>query len=279
MAKRFDGKTVFITGASSGIGAAVALEFAREGARVALAARRAERLEDIGGRIAAIGGQALAVECDVRDRAGLDAAVARTVEAFGGIDVALANAGFGVGGLLENLDTDAYRRQFETNVFGVIETIYAVLPHLIRSKGRLGLVSSVAGRIASPLTSAYCASKAAVYGLAESLYYELAERGVAVTCIQPGFVESEIRHVDNKGVYHPESKDPVPKFLVVPTARAAREIVHYLYKRRFDAIITGHGRILVRLYRHCPRVVRAVTRLGTKGKLDPSRKGRAFQQL
>ncbi|HNT86241.1 MAG TPA: SDR family NAD(P)-dependent oxidoreductase, partial [Candidatus Hydrogenedentes bacterium] len=110
MARSFDGMTAFITGASSGIGAAVARELARQGAQVAIAARRADRLEAVKVAIEAEGGVALAVVCDVRDRASLDAAVARTVETFGGIDVALANAGFYVDGVVNALATDDYRR-------------------------------------------------------------------------------------------------------------------------------------------------------------------------
>ena len=121
MSGRFAGKSVFITGASSGIGAELALAFAREGARVGLAARRLERLEEVKARVEALGGTAVTVACDVTQRASVDAAVARVAEAFGGIDVAVANAGFGVGGLFVQVDTDGFRRQFDTNVFGVID--------------------------------------------------------------------------------------------------------------------------------------------------------------
>jgi NAD(P)-dependent dehydrogenase (short-subunit alcohol dehydrogenase family) len=257
MARRFEGQSVFITGASSGIGAATALEFAREGARVALAARRTDRLDEVRKRIEALGGQAVATPCDVTDRAGLDAAVAATVAAFGRIDVAVANAGFGVTGPFEELDTAGFRRQFETNVFGVIETIYAVLPHLVASKGRLGIVSSGLGRFGLPLSSAYCASKFALCGLAESIDYELRAKGVSVTCIQPGIVASEIRTVDNTGLQHPGHEDPAPKSLIVPTDQAAREIVRALYRRKFEAVITRHARILVGLSRQFSRPLRA----------------------
>jgi len=280
MAKRFEGKSVFITGASAGIGAAVAVGLAREGARIALAARRKDRLEEVKAKVEAAGGQAMTVACDVCDRASVDAAVAEVAGTFGGIDVALANAGMGIAGLFENLDVEAFRRQFETNFFGVLNTVYAVLPHLVASKGTLGLVSSVAGRVGTPTTTAYCASKFAVYGLAEALYYELAERGVAVTCIQPGFVQSEIRHIDNQGAYHPDRKDPIPSFLVVPTERAAQEIIGYLHRRKFNAIITGHGKAIVFLNRLFPGTVRLAQRLATKGKLNPrANAGKGFQEL
>jgi len=266
MGKRFDGKRVFLTGASSGIGAALAVEFAREGARLALAARRADRLEEVRRKVETAGGEALALPCDVTDRASLDSAVAETVQAFGGLDVAIANAGFGVGGPFEKLDTDDHRRQFDTNYFGVVDTVYAVLPHLLESKGRLGLVSSIVGRFGSPSNSPYCASKFAVTGLAESLYHELAVKGVAVTCIQPGIVASEIRSVDSKGRFHPRHKDPASPWLVVSAERAARDIVRALHKRKFDAVITGHGRFLVWLNRHAPWAPRLLLRRAARRK-------------
>lgn len=261
MSGRFLGKSVFITGASSGIGASLALAFVREGARVGLAARRVDRLEELCARIEAQGGQAVAVVCDVTQRASVEAAVAKVAEAFGGIDVAVVNAGFGVGGPFLRVSTDAFRRQFDTNFFGAIDTVRAVLPHLIRAKGRLGLVSSVLGQLASPETGAYTASKFALVGLAETLYYELAAMGVTVTCIEPGIVESEFRSVDSRGVYHPEREDSAPKWLRYPTDKAARDIVRALYAGKFEAVITGHGKLAVALHRHFPRTFRLLARL------------------
>lgn len=274
MGRRFEGKTVFITGASAGIGWALAHAFAREGANLALAARRKDRLDALCAELEQGGAKALALACDVTDRAQLDEAAARAVEVFGGLDVAVANAGFAVSGTFDRLTTDDFRRQFEVNVFGVLETIYAVLPHLERSRGRLGIVASVAGRVGSPATSAYCSSKFALCGLAECLYHDLAEKGVSVTCINPGFVESDIRITDNQGVVRPERSDPVPAWLVVSAEKAARDIVNALYRRRFEAVITGHGKAIVWVYRHFPRLFRAVTRLGTRGRLDAYEKSK-----
>ena len=256
MARRFENKTVFITGASAGIGAALARAFAQEGARVGLAARRVDRLESLQSDIEAMGGQAVAVACDVTDRTSIDAAVTKVVDTFGGLDVVVANAGFGVSGYFMRVNTDAFRRQFDTNVFGLIDTVHAVLPHLIRSKGRLGLVASVAGELASPQSGAYSASKFAVVGLAETLYYELAAFGVSVTCIEPGFIETEFRSVDNRGVYRPERKDPIPAWICVKAPKAAHAILNALYARRYEAVISFHGKLLVAFHRHFPRTFR-----------------------
>ncbi len=260
MAGRFQRSSVFITGASSGIGEALARAFALEGARLALAARRLERLESVRQELIPAAAEVLAVPCDVTSRPSLDAAVAQTAEAFGGIDVAVANAGFGVTGFFQDLSTADFRRQFETNVFGLLDTVYAVLPHVRASKGRLALISSVSGRVGSPASSPYVASKFAVTGLAESIYYDLRADGVSVTCIEPGFVESKIRMTDNAGRFHEDWNDPVPPWLVVPRDRAARAIVSAIYKRKPEAVITGHGKLAVWSARHFPRTVRFIQR-------------------
>jgi NAD(P)-dependent dehydrogenase (short-subunit alcohol dehydrogenase family) len=270
MAGRFEGKVVFITGASSGIGKAAAIEFAREGAKVVLSARRKERLQEVANAVTALGGEALSVCCDVTEDSSLDAAVAEAVHVFGRIDVVLANAGFGVEGLVESLSVDDFRRQFETNFFGVLNTIYAVLPELKKCRGRLGVIASVAGRMGTPGAGAYSASKFAVVGLTESLYYELKPEGVSVTCINPGFVESEIRSVNKHGELT-EKPDPVPSFIVVPSDKAAREIVRALYRRTPEVMVTGHGKVLVFMVRHFPRTMRFIMAFLTRNGVPQSK--------
>lgn len=263
---RFNDQVVFITGASSGIGAATALEFAREGAKVAMAARRLERLDEVKTRIDAIGGTALALECDVTDRESIDRAIEQTVTTFGAIDVVLANAGFGVSGTALKLNTEDYRRQFETNVFGVIDTVYAALPHLKERKGRLAIVSSVMGRVGLPASGPYCASKFALVGFAESIYYDLAEIGVSVTCINPGVVSSEIRTLNNRGE-HTGRKDPAPAYLVMSTEVAARKMVQAIHRRTPEFTFTAHGVFVAFLNRHFPRTTRFVIRKLTQGRM------------
>ncbi len=259
MAERFKDKVVFITGASSGIGAETARQFAREGARVALLARRKDKLEAVHQEIAAKGGAALALAADVADRSSLDAAATATVEKFGRIDIVLANAGIGVSGPIQKLTVEDYRRIFETNFFGMLNTIYATLPYLEQTRGQLGLLGSVAGMIGTPATSPYNASKFAVIGLAEALYYDLDELGIAVTLINPGFVASEIRHINNKGELT-DKPDPVPSWLVLPTHKAARVILNALYRKQPEVIVTFHGKVLAWCKRALPGTMRGVIR-------------------
>ena len=190
---RFAGRVVLVTGASSGIGAAVAREFARQGADLVLAARRLPRLADLAAEVRATGRRALAVSCDVTEDGALEGAVRQALEAFGRLDVVVANAGFGVAGPFERLTLDDYRRQFETNVFGVLRTASAALPALRSSRGTLVLVGSVSGHVPTAGASAYAMSKAAVHAFAASLRGEVLAAGVGVVLVSPGFVESEIR--------------------------------------------------------------------------------------
>ena len=268
---KFREHIVLITGASSGIGAALARQLAREGARLVLMARRRERLESLCAELTAAGAQAVVHVGDVTKRADLDAAVALAVERYGRLDIAVANAGFGVVGPLEKLNVEDYRRQFETNVFAAIETSKACLAELKRSHGRLVLVGSVAGYISAPNASPYAMSKFAIRAFAEALLPELAPQGVSVTLISPGFVESEIRQVDNRGGWHPQAKDPLPSWLPMPAELAAKKIVSAVYRRRREAIITVHGKVLVWLSRFAPWVLRLAARCGVRGRSEPMR--------
>jgi uncharacterized protein len=269
--QRFAGSVVFITGASSGIGAALSLEFAREGADVVLAARRRDRLESVAAGIGAIGRRAVVAPCDVTREGDLERAAAAGRAAFGKLDVVVANAGFGVTGVLERLSLDDYRRQLETNAFGVLRTVYATLDDLKKSRGRLVVIGSVSGYIALAGSSPYSMSKFAVRALADSLGHELAEHGVSVTLISPGFVESEIRQVDNRGILRTEKPAPrIPAPMVMATPTAARKIVGAVARRRREVVITALGKVSVFLHRHAPGLLaQLIRRFAIKGRREP----------
>jgi short-subunit dehydrogenase len=263
MAKLRD-QTIFITGASSGIGAALARVAAREGAAVAVTARREDRLRALTDEIQREGGRALALAADVTKDGDLERAAARTREAFGGIDVVVANAGFGVAGNLEKLSLDDFRAQMETNVYGVLRTIYATLDDLKRSRGTLVLVGSVSGYIGLPGSSAYSMSKGAIHLLAQSLRGELAPLGIGVVLIAPGFVESDIRRVDNRGALREGASDFVPGWLQMPAEQAAAEILDAVVRRQRERVLTRHGKAAIFLQRHTPGIVSGVLRFSAK---------------
>jgi short-subunit dehydrogenase len=270
---KFAGQAVLITGGSSGIGAALAREFARRGADVALVARRADRLAEVAAQVERQGRRALALAGDVTVDGDLERAVAATRARFGRLDVVVANAGFGVVGPFEHLTLDDYRRQFETNVFGVLRTLRAALADVKAARGRLVIIGSVNGHIATPGSSPYAMSKFAVRALAEALGHELARAGVSVTLVSPGFVESEIHRVDNQGRFQPAAAEPIPRWLVMPADRAARQIVRGIARRRREVVITALGKFGVFMQRHAPALVAAVVRgLGVRSRAEPARR-------
>ena len=263
----FRDKVVLITGASSGIGEELAWQLGRAGAKLTLTARRKDLLEKLAQRIAAMGkAKPLVVECDVTRDGDVERAVAESVHQWGKLDVVIANAGFGVVGPLKKLSVEDYRRQFETNVFGVLRTIYAALPEIEKTKGNLGILGSVSGWASSPGASPYTMSKFAVRALANSITPELRMAGVKVTLISPGFVASDIRRVDNQGKLQAGAKEPIPEWLVVPTDKAVRQMLRAVARGKHEVIVTGHGKALVALTRFMPWLLRAVFRKMAAGK-------------
>jgi NAD(P)-dependent dehydrogenase (short-subunit alcohol dehydrogenase family) len=268
----FRDKVVLITGASSGIGEELALQLAGAGAKLTLAARRADLLDALVQKIAAAAlaqdalarpkelAKPLAVACDVTRDGDLERAVAETVRHWGKLDAAIANAGFGVVGPLKKLSVEDYRRQFETNVFGVLRTIYAALPEIEKTKGNIAIMGSISGWGAAPGTSPYAMSKFALRALANCIGPELQKSGVKVTLISPGFVASNIRRIDNRGNFHPRAKDPIPAWLVMDTSKAVRQMLRAIARGQREAVITGHGKILVALERFAPWINRAIGR-------------------
>jgi NADP-dependent 3-hydroxy acid dehydrogenase YdfG len=188
------GKVALITGASSGIGAATALKLAANGAKVGLAARRADRLTQLVAEIEKAGGQAIALEMDVVDNASVEAGVSKLVEAFGTVDILFNNAGLMPLSDIDMLKTDEWHRMVDVNIKGVLNTTAAVLPHMIgRKSGHIVNTSSIAGRKVFAGLSVYCATKHAITALSDGMRIELSKKhNIRVTCVQPGAVETEL---------------------------------------------------------------------------------------
>jgi NAD(P)-dependent dehydrogenase (short-subunit alcohol dehydrogenase family) len=266
----FDGQVVLVTGASAGLGAALAREFSRQGATVVLLARRAERIAALADELGGGRGRALAIPADVTRDGDLERAVAETLSRLGRIDVVVANAGFAVAGRFARLSLDDYRRQFETNVFGVLRTAGAALAPLQASRGTLVLIGSVAGHVSLPSGSAYSMSKFAVRALAEALDGELRRDGIATVLVSPGFVRTEMHLVDNQGRPRAEGRDSIPPWLRITAGAAARQIVRGVRWRRPEVVVTGHGKLLVLLSRLAPWLMRSlVRRMARAGKSRP----------
>lgn len=185
------GVNALVTGASSGIGLLLALRLAAEGARVALVARRRDRLEEVARRIAAAGGEALVLPCDVSDRGQALATAARAHAELGAVDLLVNNAGYGRHRPFLEWDLEDMERMLEVNFLGSLYFTKAIVPPMVeRGRGWVVFISSVAGRIATPDESAYAASKFALTGLARALSLEVEDAGVHVLTVYPGAIHT-----------------------------------------------------------------------------------------
>ena len=254
-------KTVLITGASSGIGKALAFEFAARGKNLVLLARRADLLSQI--KTAIIEKFPVAVHIITVDVTSIDAlqhAITAVTAESGNIDTVIANAGFGVLGHVADLTTADFKRQFDVNVFGVLNTFYATLANLRATKGRLCLIGSTQSYLTTPNATAYCMSKYALRSLAEGLYSELSAEGIAVTLINPGLIKTDIRRTNNFGVFHEHNKDNAPDFLMMNVEVAARKIANAIQARKRERAVTFHSQLGIWVARFLPGLLAFVFR-------------------
>ena len=184
-------KTIFITGASSGIGRATALYFQKQGWNVVATMRSPDKETDRADSLAKLD-RLICLKLDVTDHQTIIDAVAETIARFGAIDVLVNNAGYGMLGAFETSTPTQIQRQFETNVFGLMETTRAVLPHFRdRKQGVIVNVASIGGRVAFPLYSLYHSTKWAVEGFSESLQHELLAFNIRVKIVEPGPIKTD----------------------------------------------------------------------------------------
>jgi short-subunit dehydrogenase len=254
----FRNKSVLITGASSGIGEELAYQLAHSGARLTLAARRQDELDRVAQNAAKLSlAKPITAVCDVARDGDLERAVAAALTHHSQLDVVFANAGFGVVGNFQKLILEDYRRQFETNVFGVLRTLYAALPALEESQGNFAIVGSVSGWVATPGSSPYAMSKFALRAFANCITPDLRAAGIKLTLLSPGFIVSDIRRVDNRGTLHAEAKDPVPTWIQMSTEKCAHQMLQAVSRGQRERIISTHGKLLVALERFTPWLLRA----------------------
>ncbi len=232
----------FITGASTGIGAALAVEFGCRGHKVGIIARRPELLAEVAKQVEAAGGKAAYAAADVTRRSDLAEAIASLEAQLGPCDLLVANAGIGEPTPAQKAPIEAIERILDLNVRGVLYAIGAVLPGMVaRKSGHIAAVSSVAGFRGLPGTGGYSASKAYVTTLLESFRVDLKRKGVAVTSINPGFIETPLTSVN---------KFPMP--FLMKTDRAARIIADGLERRRAEITFPLPMKLLMNFARLLP---------------------------
>ena len=248
------GKVVIVTGASSGIGEATAREFGRAGAKVVLAARRADRLEALAQEIQAMGTEALPVPTDLSRLEHIQALIDRTLEEFGRIDVLVNNAGIGRLGWLEELDpVEDIEAQFDINVLGLVHTTRQVLPVMMEQRsGHIINMGSMAGLIATPSYAIYAASKHAVHGFSEALRREVKPWGIDVSILYPGGVKTEF---GKDAGFERKTKATTPGFLLLTAEEVGRAIVGLARRPRPMLIIPWLWRLPALLNMLFPSIV------------------------
>jgi short-subunit dehydrogenase len=248
------GARILLTGASSGIGSALALRLAAEGVRLALASRNQERLDKLAADIRVGGGEAVAVPTDVADAAQRARLIEAAVSALGGLDVLINNAGVGAMGWFAEATEERLRRIFEVNFFAATELTRLALPHLRRGRNAMLVnVSSVVGRRGMPGLTEYCASKFALTGWSESLRPELSRLGVHVLVVTPGRIATEFRGnlLEDHFRFRWQNRP------AMAADRCARLIVTAMRRRRNEVVITREAKLLLWLNRLLPGVLDA----------------------
>jgi short-subunit dehydrogenase len=248
-------KVMIVTGASSGIGAALALEGLARGLRVVLAARNMQAME------ALIRGQGipreqyLLVAADVSLREDCRALVDKTLEAFGRIDVLVNNAGLSMRALFEDTSLEVLERLMQVNFWGTVYCTHYALPHLLETGGTVAGISSVSGYKGLPARTGYAASKFAMQGFLEALRIENRKRGLHVLIACPGFTASNIRKTALAADGSAQGESPRDESRMMPASEAARHILHAIRHRRPTLILTLQGKLTVWLNKFFPRWV------------------------
>ena len=244
MDKHFHGQRVIITGASAGIGAELARQLASQGARVALAARRKEQLEQVAARCRHLGGSSLVVPTDVTDAAQCRALVEEVVAAWGGLDMLINNAGRSMHALFQEIsDLDIFHRLMRVNYFGAVYCTHAALPHLLATRGRIVAVSSLAGKAGIPTRTGYSASKHALHGFLDALRTELTGTGVSVTLVCPGYVASGTRRYTVGAAREDSEATRKARAGAMSVQRCAGIILRASARRKREAVMTLPGKV------------------------------------
>ncbi len=247
---RFRGKTVVVTGASMGIGEAIAEAFAREGAHVVLAARSAERLDKVAARIGRAEGQVVAVPTDVTRADDVAELADRSLAITGRVDVLVNNAGVGMNGAVESLDLEQWQRCLDVNLLGAVRVTQAFLPAMKAARGgTIVQISSVLGKISVPYTAGYNASKYALNAISDALRLEVAPYGIRVISVYPGSTESHFR-ANSLG----EADIPKVRPKRVPASVVANRVVRAVLRGERDVYATFRDAALCFMGSRFPRL-------------------------
>lgn len=243
---KFKDQVVFITGASRGIGRALAVEFAREGSHIAAVARTRERLEKLSGELQGLGVRVLPLMCDVTDRKALVAAVNEIAKHFGRLDVLVNNAGMGIYSPLATVAIEDFERVMNLNFWAPLTAIQAAVPHFEKQQGGTIInISSILGKLDYPWMGAYCATKHALNSISNALRMELKGKNISVLTVCPGRVKTDFQ--PNAVKYKPIQNPAITAATALSPESVARAVVRAAWKHKREIVIPRGGWVLVGL--------------------------------
>lgn len=251
-------KVVVITGASSGIGRALAKEFAAKGARLSLGARRTDLLEQLQSELPET--EMLILKTDVSNENDCRVLIEETIRRFGQIDVLINNAGISMRALFEEVDTKVIRQLMDVNFYGTVYCSKYALPHLLKTKGSLVGVISIAGYVGLPGRTGYSASKFAIRGFLDTIRIENLKKGLHVLVAAPGFTASEVRKVALTNDGSQQGETPRDESKMMSSEECAKHIVRAIEKRKRELILTFiEGKLTVFLGKFFPSLLDKLT--------------------
>jgi NADP-dependent 3-hydroxy acid dehydrogenase YdfG len=254
----FKGKVIIITGASSGIGLASARLFGSYGAKVVAAARRLELLEELGPSIAPPE-NLLCVRCDVSKESDCKALIDAAIERFSRIDVLVNNAGLSMRAMLRDVDLKVLKTLMDVNFWGTVYCTKAALPHLLKSRGTVAGVISIAGLSSLPARSGYSSSKFAVRGFLDALRIEHLKDGLNVLVFAPGYTSSNVRNAALTADGSQQGTTPLNEGRLMSAEKVALKLANAIKRRRNQVILTALGKITVFLRGLCPSLLDRMT--------------------
>ncbi|MFA6259962.1 MAG: SDR family oxidoreductase [Bacteroidia bacterium] len=253
--QNLSGKVVVITGASSGIGAASALAFAQQGCKLVLAARNREKLDAIAQQTRALHAETLVVTCDVSKEQDCRTLIELAIKEFKTIHVLINNAGISMRAIFAETDIDVIRQLMEINFWGAVYCTKFALPELLRNRGSVLGVSSIAGIKGLPARTGYSASKFAMNGFLDALRIENLKTGLHVGVIYPGYTASNIRNTALNKSGQAQQDSPLDEQKLMPAETVALHIVNMVRQRRAETTLTMQGKMTRWLNRFFPRLV------------------------
>lgn len=248
-------KVVIITGASSGIGKACAIEAAQKGAKLVLAARNVDKLSLAAQEIEKLGAEVLMVKCDVSQEKDCKNLIDQTITKFGGIDVLINNAGISMRALFNDTDLSVIKKVMDINFWGAVYCTKYALPYLLKTKGSVVGVSSIAGYVGLPARTGYSASKYAMQGFLDALRTENLKTGLHVLVACPGFTASNIRNTALTNDGSAQGETPRNEEKMMSAEKVAEYIINGIEKRKRTLVLTGQGRLVVFLNKLFPKFV------------------------